>query len=393
VGNAVCGQSNLGRRDVYCLSLKTGKPFWSRTVCPHAGFGGNQIEANNGVLLVAGGEVPMHGITEETGVPNDRVFGLNASTGEELWHFKVSCGLWVFLGLFPDDDTTVFQDECGGMYRIGLFNGSQIWHTPAAFSFTDGSGMLGPDGSAYSCSTLPGDPFDPLLGGVLRKLSLHDGAVLWSAETPYPCTNIPSVTADGSTVVVAPGAIPGVLQEPFYAQRAEILSLPRKRRVAVQGFYNSMRRNNTLRAFLHMPDLTGAIMGFDAHTGEVRWQHEVQASGDVQAAGDSERTWKVFIEDERDFHVDGIAQKLAEGDYIQPYCGPVHWSPPSLDVQGRVYIGDSAAGEFRVYDPKADKELAFHTGDGFMPSGAAWAPGLMVFSTCQTVYAFKAEGA
>jgi len=406
VGNAVCGETNTGSRTVFCLSLHTGLPFWSREVFPVAGIGGNQIEANRGVILVSAGEFHVNGLTTMTGKANDRAIGLNATTGEELWQFKVSCGLWMFMGLFPDNDTTLFQDQCGGVYRIGLFDGSLIWYTPGApGSLSDGAAILGPDGSAYGCSMAEGakivDNNDPLYPGILRKFRLSDGAVLWTATTPYPCTNIPSVTADGSTVVVAPGAIPAV-DGPFYYQRDQILSLPPKARDHLHELFDRMQRNNTLRAFFNMTDLTGAIMGYDAHTGKVLWRHEVPPSGSITAAGDQERNWNYFIKvhgpdvnellaimKERSWDSERASELAAMG---MPHCGPAHWTPPQLDLEGRVYIGDSV-GEIRVYDPKTDRRLDFHMDDGFVPSGPSSAPGLMVFASCQTLYAFKAQEA
>jgi len=396
VGNAVCGQNNMGARIVFCLSLKTGRPFWSRVVFPIAGLGGNQIGFHNGVLMVAAGEFHVPGLTVLTGKANDRVIGMNASTGKELWQFKVSCGLWMFSGLFPDEDTTLFQDECGGVYRIGLFNGSLIWYAPGAEgTLSDGAATLGPDGSTYSCSMAEGsqvvDNNDPLYPGIMRKFRLSDGAVLWTATTPYPCTNIPTVTADGRTVVVAPGAIPAV-DGPFYYQREQILSLPPKGRERLHQLYDRMQRNGTLRALYNMTDLTGAIMGFDTRTGELLWRHEVPPSGSITAAGDQERNWNMFIEQPSLGLWGFVKERLENGFLILPHCGPAHWTPPTVDLEGKVYIGDSV-GEIRVYDPKTDKRLDFHLDDGFVPGGIASAPGLMVFTSCETVYAFKAEGA
>lgn len=376
MGKAICSQTMIPGRSVYCLSARTGHLFWRKQVYPVTGVGGNMIVGHNGVLLVAAGLYWVEGLTMLTGQANDRVIGLNASTGENLWDFKVNCGLWMLMGLFPDEDTTVFMDQCGGMYRLGLYNGSLLWYTAGEpGTLSDGGAILGPDGSAYGCSMAPGttlvDNNNPHAHGLLRKLRLSDGLVLWATETPYPCTNIPAVSINNDFVVVAPGAIPPV-DGPYFYFKDAILKMNSQDRRAFHRSHEELARNGALRSHYNMTNLTGAIMAFDAHTGEVQWRHELKPYGGITSAGDQKRNWDAFIAHEA----------------FVPHCGPPHFSAVTLDEDGHVYIGDST-GEFRVYNPKTDVESTLHIEDGFMAPGAAFAPGMMVVTTCQSVKVFK----
>lgn len=270
------------------------------------------------------------------------------------------------MALFPDNETTVFNDYCGGVYRVGLHNGTLLWHTSGSKpSFTDGGSMLGPDGSVYTCSNPENSIGQVKQLGVVRKYRIGDGVRLWEVPLPYPCVSFPAVTFDGSTVIVAPGALateamtkkafgmPAAEQEAFYQQQ---LSLTEK---------------NRQRAFYHMPDLEAAIMAFDTATGALQWRHDVPPFGGIAFAGDERRAW-AWLKD----------------PLVLPACWPSQWSGPTVDRDGSVYIGRSS-GELYVYSPSDGHRSSFHTGDGILMAGAAFAPGLVVFATCSSVHAFS----
>merc|ERR1719221_2583432 len=80
---------------------------------------------------------------------------LDGKDGEQVWEFRTEFPVWNFLPVFPGDDTCVFMDFTGGVYRLGLHNGTLLWHTPAPHSsgtFSDGGVIVGPNDIAYTCS-------------------------------------------------------------------------------------------------------------------------------------------------------------------------------------------------------------------------------------------------
>merc|ERR1719487_1247494 len=84
--------------------------------------------------------------------------------------------------------------------------GQRLGFWPSSDSFSDGGLILGPDGSAYTCSNPPHMFGNEGEKGALRKYRLSDGKMLWDKELPYPCNSWPAVSADDKTVVVVPGS-------------------------------------------------------------------------------------------------------------------------------------------------------------------------------------------
>mmetsp|Transcript_69922 Transcript_69922/g.198172 ORF Transcript_69922/g.198172 Transcript_69922/m.198172 type:complete len:503 (-) Transcript_69922:58-1566(-) len=349
---------------VFKVDLATGATVWEKQASPDRGQNGDFVEAHDGVVVVTGEIDPA--LAGTGGAPSLKVIGIDAANGDRLWEFAPECGIWNLLALFPQDDTTVFMDFCGGLYRLGLHNGTLFWKAPQVLSFTDGGPIMGPDGSTYTCTDPQGQLGLPGGTGLMRKFRLSDGAKLWEVKTPYPCVNFPAVSADGRTVVVASGALAEA------AKTKEALGMPE---ASVREFFELQQSlGQSQRSHYGMPDIPAALMAFNASDGAVLWRHEVQPWGRIAFAGDEERA---------------LDWAMGRGEVSS--CWPAHWSGPVIGADGTVYVGRST-GDFYAFSPERG-ETTFHTGDGALMAGPAFAPGLMAFTTCSHLFVFKTQQA
>mmetsp|Transcript_14459 Transcript_14459/g.25558 ORF Transcript_14459/g.25558 Transcript_14459/m.25558 type:complete len:511 (-) Transcript_14459:222-1754(-) len=361
---------------MYALDLDTGSSFWSRKVGENRGLVADMVTVNNGVVL-AGVDQPdelPEGWRVEAGVWSKRVVGINASNGDELWSYQPDAGLWNIMGVFPDDDTVIFMDSGGGLYRLGLHNGSQLWkRAPDPETFTDGGATLGPDGSVYTCSDEPYSltkmAQEGTMSGIrgrVRKFKQSTGEKLWEREIARACLNFPAVSADGNTLVLGDGY--HVLAPPTRLQTQYM------NRTTIDRFYKlhqELLRNKSQLTFLGLENVNASIMGFDTKTGEMKWQHEVEPWHGASFAGDEERAYKYVTNQSR-----------------SPHCGPPHWGGATIDDARNVYIGRSD-GTLHIFNMDDKSEVTFKTNDGMMMAGVSFAPGLMVVPTCSSVYVFK----
>jgi len=278
------------------------------------------------------------------------------------------------MGLFPDEDTVNFMDSCGGLYRVGLYNGSELWkRAPDPDAYTDGGATLGPDGSVYTCSDEPGSwkyileqgTMDGIKGRV-RKFKQSTGEMVWEAELANACLNFPAVTADGKTMVLGDGT--NVITPPTLAQTKGMS------REAIDKFYKLQQDWLAEKRQMEMwgkDNLNASIMGFDTQTGKMKWQHKVEPYWGWAFAGDEERAYNYVV-----------------NNASLQFCGPTHWSGSTIDDNGNIYIGRSS-GFLHVYNPEDDSEVQFETHDGHLPAGVVFAPGMMVVPSCSFINVFK----
>mmetsp|Transcript_10834 Transcript_10834/g.34399 ORF Transcript_10834/g.34399 Transcript_10834/m.34399 type:complete len:490 (+) Transcript_10834:60-1529(+) len=353
LGDKVFGSNQIG--DAFAVHADTGTAAWVKKLAASAGADAGYPAGCDGVFVVSA-ERGMTG-------GNLLVFGLDSATGVELWNLRPKRPVWNFAPLFPGDDTCLFMDFSGGMYRVGLHNGTLIWHTPskgALESFSDGGAVLGPNGAVYSCS----NPVGGYEGekGILRALRIKDGTLLWEQLLPQPCNSYPAVghlsQGQGLSVVVTPGS------------------------------------------FMHEGLLHGSIMAFDAATGAPQWRFNTKPyTGFMNMArGDLE----------------GFAMR-AKYDHGHEICLPAHWSSANIDGQGFVYAARSDGFVYGVrglaahaaseppttaaalanlrpdFESTPGLEVRVFDGQGASLHGAfAFAPGRMAVATCDTLYMFKA---
>lgn len=359
-GNLLFGSSTSGW--YFALDIETGIPAWSHKYADEVSGDTGYVEAHSGVV-VAGMNVAA--LPQMPGTKT--VIGMNTSTGDKLWEYTPEFPVWNVMALFPDDDTTVFMDYTGGVHRLGLHNGTLLWHKKAPgadFSFSDGGLILGPDNDVYACSNPAQSRGNEGEYGVLNKYRLADGGLLWSRELPYPCNSWPAVSADNRMVVVVPGSFATMP----VTMTAVVTGLVQP--AEAEAFHlATLAAGEKQRSIANMADLRAQIAAFDAGTGEPLWTHAVPPLGRVAFAGDEE----------------GWLTRKALGH--REICLPAHWTAPTIDADGTVYVGRSD-GKMYKYSP-ATGESTFTTGTAGLHSGMTFAPGMAAYADCDSVYVWN----
>jgi len=352
---------------VFSVDIETGRLLWKRKVSLTTGVESDMVEGHNGVLIVGVDQAtPMSWV----GTASLRALAVNATNGAKLWSYVPTCGLWNVMALFPDDFSTIIMDLCGGVYRLNLHTGAELWRRRGDDgSLTDGGSVLGPDGSVYVCSNGPNSYWfmnnKGSRAGRLRKYNVEDGSLLWEAVLDNACMNFPGVSADGETVVLADGA--NVITPHMLAMHGK----PRDEIEKEWAFQQELLRTKQQAQYYGQTNQDASLLGFDGRTGSLKWRHDVEPWYGLSFYRDEER-----------------AYLFAKGEHPLGYCGPPHWGPPTIDQFGKVYIARSD-GELYIYDPADGTETKFHTGDGTLLGGVSFAPGLMLVPTCSWVYAFR----
>ncbi|CAJ1453747.1 unnamed protein product [Effrenium voratum] len=292
---------------VRAVDMVTGEKLWHTEM-------GEAVGDDNGFNVVHGGVVVTAADWRAPAptflnAANQKIRALNASTGGILWTYTPDTTLWNFLPLFPDDKTVVFQDMSGRVYRLGLFDGREIWKAGGIKNtWTDGSAALGSNGLVYSVS----NNWPSLLGitnlsglasrhletspGTLSAYDL-DGNLKWKVTTPKPPNNAPAVGKihgwDGLSVIM-----------PICQQ-------------VQQG-------------------ATCDVHAYDAESGRLRWVFNGPTQKGLWQAADLE----------------GIGERVSSG--IQKWCMPNGWSAPSIGADGTVYLGSEEGPFFALRDADRD---------------------------------------
>lgn len=340
------GDTALGTRDgdgtAFALDVNTGATIWETKLAKDAGLDSGYPSAHNGVFVV--GAEAGHHPSQDGG--NNKVFGLDAATGNKLWQFAVEAPVWNFAPLFPNDNSTVFQDFVGNVYKLNLQTGQLLWKTMAVNdqkSFSDGGAMLGSD-FVYTCSNVGSSGGNEGTSGALRAYGLMDGTMAWEQILPQPCNSYPAVGKLGSSnelsVVVTPGAFTGTLS------------------------------------------IHGSVMAFDAKTGHLQWQYQCPV-------------WH------------GI---MAKSDLTGVPCIPAHWSAPfitsdgdvlAVRIDGLLYkVRDTLQGQREQSEHAAPSDINFATTPGVqaetydldrssLHGAIAFAPKTMAVATCDSLFVWR----
>ncbi|CAJ1428458.1 unnamed protein product [Effrenium voratum] len=335
---AIYATDTLG--GVRALKMSTGEKLWHTQMAEPVGEDNGFSMAHAGVVLTAADHrdpAPM-----EDGA-NQKVRALNASTGEVLWSYSPDMPVWNFLPLFPDQETFVFQDLSGGVYRLGL-DGREIWKAPGHNgSWTDGGAALGSNGMMYAVNNNrpPNAPADADAPGTLSAYDLRNGALRWQVTTPRPPNNAPAV-----------GKLAG------WSGLSVVMPLCQQ-------------------------VLKGAacdVHAYDADTGALRWVFHGPTQKRLYQAGDAE----------------GMIDRTKSG--VRALCLPNGWSAPSISGDGTVYVGNEEGPLFALRDLDGDGRVfgenevsSYDTLAAFSGSSSpAIAPGMLAAASCDSLFVFKA---
>ena len=327
---------------VFALDMQSGERIWrtrvSATIGQDNGF--NMVHAGIAISACSWRE------PSPNGGANHKIKALNASTGGRLWTFEPDTPVWNFLPLFVEDDSFVFQDMTGKVYRLILSTGALVWKAGGLNgTWTDGGVAVGPNGLVYAVNnnrplrhstTTKSEPGP----GTLSAYNLTSGELVWAITTPRPPNNAPAIGRVKN--------VPGL---------SVVMPL----------------------CFQGQPGATCDVQVYDAETGGLRWVfHGPSQDGPLQA-GDRE----------------GIAARSKHG--VRPVCLPNGWSAPTIDAEGTVFVGNEMGKFFALRDLDGDGvtfgegEVAFYdTKAAFAGSSSpAVAPGLLAVASCDSLFVFK----
>jgi len=405
---------------LYAVSLETGRERWSTVAAPGAvEMDTPYVEAHDGLVLAAfEKDASKHGGM----AGNTRIVAVRAEDGSLAWTYKSENVLWNFMPIFAED-TFMTMDITGGVYRFGLHNGSEIWHTPPpaefAESFTDGGCILGPSNDVlYSCSNL-----QPVMlsntdsgRGALRAHRVSDGKVIWDQHLPYPCVSWPAVSGDGRSVVVPVGALPFPIPAnvigaalafqflalflavvlifrccpcpcrlPACCLRAWlvllVLSLAGLPLAHVCSLW-LLPRVQLAADIAVLPVRHNEVLAFEPLTGAPQWHYrDIPAWTFLAARGEEEHFLRRFFGGPR--------------SQQRPVCGPASWSAPTFGGDGVAYMGNLNGYLYAINDTNRDGRIgaaevsSLDLGAASLHAGAAFAPGFMAYSSCDGLYVFK----
>ena len=325
---------------VFALEMKTGKQVWKTRVAETIGQDNGFNMVREDIALAA----CEHHPPSSFGAANHKIKALNASTGAELWTFEPDTPVWNFLPLFVEDDSFVFQDMTGKVYRMTLSTGILKWKAGGLNgTWTDGGAAVGPNGLVYAVNL---NRKAPMFGisenspGKLSAYNLTDGKLVWTITTPRPPNNAPAV--------------------------GHVKNLP--------GLSVVMPVCTQVR-----PGATCDVQVYDAQTGGLRWVFHGPTQDALLQAGDME----------------GVEARTERG--VRAWCLPNGWSAPTIDAEGTVFVGNEMGKFFALRDLDGDGvtfgegEVAFYdTKAAFAGSSSpAVAPGLLAVASCDSLFVFK----
>ncbi|CAE7814485.1 unnamed protein product [Symbiodinium sp. CCMP2592] len=345
----VYGSSTMGH--VFCLDMQTGQEVWKTRVSEAIGQDNGFNMVHDGVAIAA----CDWRLPSSYGPANQKVKGLNASTGEEMWTFQPDTPVWNFLPLFVEGGAFMFQDMTGKVYNVLLDTGHLVWKAGGREgTWTDGGIALGPNGLVYAVNKnhpvpmAPSNPYsvEPMVlvseysPGTLSAYNTSDGHLMWKVTTPRPPNNVPAV--------------------------GKVLNLPGVS--VVMPLCQQVHIGASCDVQVH-----------DAETGGLRWTFHGPAQAGLYQAADAE----------------GFATRLAHG--VRGMCLPNGWSAPTIDAAGTVFVGNEEGKFFALRDLDGDgavsgqDEVAFyHTHAAFAGSSSpAVAPGTVAVASCDTLFVFK----
>mmetsp|Transcript_50512 Transcript_50512/g.110211 ORF Transcript_50512/g.110211 Transcript_50512/m.110211 type:complete len:481 (-) Transcript_50512:97-1539(-) len=360
MNGALFGNTQAGF--VFALDMETGKELWVKRPAESIAGDTAYVESYDGLVVTGVDPSPSGGAM--------RVVGLDAKTGGQFWEYKSPEVMWNFQPMFTADDSVILMDIHGGVYKLGLHNGTLLWkanppEASAQQSFSDGGVILGPDGTSYTCSNYEGSGQEGQRGA-LRAFALQDGHLLWEQVLDKPCNSWPVVTSDGATVVVPSGSF---VASPAASDPSLMMKFG-KNPSAMTHFSLSLG-SKELKTY-GMPDKHATMRAFDAKTGEPSWSQDLPPYGRLAAAGDEEG----YLERRELHHRD--------------QCLPAQFGAPTISGDGTVYVG-RADGNLYAMRPEGEGAVisTFQTGAGFLHPGTSWAPGMMAVTSCDGLFVWK----
>ncbi|CAE7258808.1 afsK, partial [Symbiodinium microadriaticum] len=314
--------------EVFALNMETGEKVWSHKYTDSLPGDTYTVSAGADYLVV-----PLGDVRSDFG-GSWGVAVLERADGQVRWVYNMTektDGLGYTINMAPCllDDSIIVSDTSGGIYRLSLKDGSEIWRVPgnSPGSFTLG-GVACAEGMVFNGFSQ--DAKENSTGG-LQALSAATGKPVWAIDVPRVIHNAPAV-----------GRLWGSLKVGVVAGIGEPAGFP-------------------------TPDpafITGTVMAVDAMTGETIWTFDPPPWLHTGAAGSTN----------------------------EQMCLPDLFSAATISGDGTVYINWSAGGiTYALRDDNHDGKISLEDPDEVsaydLGSGAtgppAIAPGMIFVNTCR----------
>lgn len=348
------------------LDMETGVDLWRSAISSV-----NVTAADTGSLAVYDGLVvsATHNSTDILHGNSD-VVAVRAKDGGIVWRYVPEVHVYNFQALIPEDGTFVFQDRAGGLYRLNLTDGREIWKSgkrgpPWSETFTTGA-TVSHAGKLFAVSNRGASPNIPS-AGILHVYKLEDGSPVWEQDLLYAANQAVAigphpVEKGRSIAVVGFGANPGFpLALSWYAEYGLAMAALGK---YIDRWFSWLIKKSA-----------SAMAAYDVETGARLWHYELPPFRKYATAGDSERL---------DRRAADIQTNNTHNDII---CLPDSCSQPVVGPDGTAYMGWQDGKIYAVKDANGDgkideSEVVVHQlSDGFQGSFGL-APGLFAAAPC-----------
>jgi len=355
---------NTGAGFVFAIDMQTGIERWAVQVSSSTAGDTACVFAINGTIISATrrpGQNDGH---------NNMVVALNTD-GSLRWTFQHDWPSFNFQASSPGDDTVIFQDHFGGIYRLGLADGKLIWESGVAdrmpWFFTTGATVVGPNGLVYCASNYHNQM------GIIHAYRLSDGAPVWRKELG---TQVNQAVAFGKLAgSERPAVVAGIGENPGYPWISWFRPWVPE---VVKSFFNQLshRAAGWPTWFWGTKVLPAFLVALDAETGERRWTFVPPPFMRPSSEGDEAMLM------ERSYA--SAAAKDYPGDQI---CLPDDWAQAVIGGDGTTYAGHQDGRLYAVRDANGNGKIeegevsSYYFGAAFQGSQGL-APGMLAVAPC-----------
>jgi outer membrane protein assembly factor BamB len=339
--------------NVYGIDASTGNELWHKKVALGGSSDTSSLVATDNTLLVPMIDTTSTGNRGTEGTTH--LIALNPSDGTVKWKYSLEKKKRYAMNLMPAivDDTVLFSDATGGLYRVSIVDGTEIYYVPGVNprSHSTGGVAVAPEGVVFVTSNTDNKHETEWVGhpqqrGILRAHSLDTGKVLWEKKFDEDASAAPAVGTLGRKqkqgVVVTVGRNPYSIQNAITKIRT--------------NFPNFLGWKPSFVGELHAYDLSGADI------------------------------WSFKTEDKKSTALEDFAWR--------DQCWPSHFGSPLISSDGTVVVNWSGGKSFVIRDINHDgeiqpREVSFFEHKSGSNGQTASAPGLLVASTCKKIVGFK----
>mmetsp|Transcript_86492 Transcript_86492/g.209746 ORF Transcript_86492/g.209746 Transcript_86492/m.209746 type:complete len:515 (-) Transcript_86492:424-1968(-) len=372
---------------IFSIDMETGFQKWVTKASDHDGAEYSQLAVHSGVVVTQGDKrcqsVPFEACAAA------KVRGLNSTDGAVLWTFDPDEVLWDWFPQFPDDDSVIFMDKTGGLFRLRLQTGELIWKAAGTpYTWTDGSQFMASNGLTYTvqvsttaCRSQPRHVTD--CEGYVTAYKTSDGSQVWRITVPKPPNTSPVVgrLGDGDKLSLVMGigqqSMLGCSPPALFVYGFPLPDLIKQISfLAIHTVSVWLGDRNWMLWGSHTR--THDVYTFDAETGKPLWAWSGPTSHRMCNRGDE----------------DGFVSRYMSG--LRPVSCPTPWGQPRIGTDGTIYIANENGDFFAIRDANQDNHIdddkevsVFHTGATFPHCGSAHAPGMIVAVNFDGVFVWK----